>query len=36
MSGDSVNDGEEVVVRFVGYSLNGEILIKAMVSRKES
>jgi len=29
-----VADGDAVVVRFVGYRLRGNILLKAMVSRK--
>jgi len=34
MSGADVADGDAVVVRFVGYRLRGNILLKAMVSRK--
>jgi len=34
MSGADVADGDAVVVRFVGYRLRGDILLKAMVSRK--
>ena len=34
MSGADVADGDTVVVRFVGYRLRGDILLKAMVSRK--
>jgi len=33
MSGADVADGDAVVVRFVGYRLRGDILLKAMVSR---
>ncbi|MGP1680648.1 MAG: hypothetical protein ACTS6J_26285, partial [Burkholderiales bacterium] len=33
MSGADVADGDAVVVRFVGYRLGGDILLKAMVSR---
>ena len=34
MSGADVADGDAVVVRFVGYRLRGNILLKAMVSRQ--
>ncbi len=34
MSGADVADGDAVVVRFVGYRLRGDVLLKAMVSRK--
>ena len=34
LSGADVADGDAVVVRFVGYRLRGNILLKAMVSRK--
>ena len=34
VSGADVADGDAVVVRFVGYRLRGNILLKAMVSRK--
>ena len=36
LSGADVADGDAVVVRFVGYRLRGNILLKALVSRQEA